>query len=52
MKKQMNYANRREIQYVVLAGESEVENEIYTLKNMQSGEQQVCSIEELVKIIK
>ncbi|MDV7188094.1 histidine--tRNA ligase [Lutibacter sp. TH_r2] len=52
MKKQMNYANRREIPFVVLAGTSEIEENKYTLKNMQSGEQQVCTLEELVKITK
>jgi histidyl-tRNA synthetase len=50
MKKQMNYANRRQIPYVVLAGTSEIENNTYTLKNMQTGEQQECSLQELVKI--
>ena len=50
MKKQMNYANRREIPFVVMVGSTEIENNTYTLKNMQSGEQQVCSLEELIKI--
>ena len=50
MKKQMNYANRREIPFVVLVGSTEMENKNYTLKNMQTGEQQVCSLEELLKI--
>ncbi|MFD1294289.1 histidine--tRNA ligase [Lutibacter holmesii] len=50
MKKQMNYANRREIPFVVLVGADEVKNNIYTLKNMQTGEQQACSLEELLKI--
>ena len=49
MKKQMNYANKRSIPFVVLVGSTEVENNTYTLKNMQSGEQQVCSLEELIK---
>jgi histidyl-tRNA synthetase len=50
MKKQMNYANRREIPFVVMVGSTEVENNSYTLKNMQTGEQQECSLEELLKI--
>jgi len=50
MKKQMNYANRREIPFVVMVGSTEVENNTYTVKNMQSGEQQECSFEELLKI--
>jgi histidyl-tRNA synthetase len=39
MKKQMNYANRKGIQYVILAGESEIAEGVVTLKNMESGEQ-------------
>lgn len=52
MKKQLTYANKREIPYVVLVGSAEIDNENYTLKNMQSGAQQVCSLEELLKITK
>jgi len=51
MKKQMNYANRREIPFVVIVGSNEIENNNFTLKNMQSGEQQVCSLEELVTLV-
>ena len=49
IKKQMNYANRRQIEYVVLAGESELETKTYTLKNMNSGEQQSCDLESLIE---
>ena len=50
MKKQMNYANRREIPLVVIVGSNELENNNYTLKNMQTGDQQVCSLKELLEI--
>ena len=50
MKKQMNYANRREIPFVVIVGSNELENNNYTLKNMQTGDQQVCSLKELLEI--
>jgi len=50
MKKQLNYANRREIPFVVLVGSSEVENNNFTLKNMQTGNQQVCTLKELLQI--
>jgi len=50
MKKQMNYANRREIPFVVIVGSNEIENNNYTLKNMQTGDQQVCSLKELLEI--
>lgn len=50
LKKQMNYANRREIPFVVMVGVNELENNNFTLKNMHTGEQQVCTLEELLKI--
>ena len=50
LKKQMNYANKREILFVVMVGADEIENNKYTLKNMQSGEQEVCSLKELIRI--
>ncbi|MFK5957726.1 MAG: histidine--tRNA ligase [Lutibacter sp.] len=50
MKKQFNYANRREISYVVIVGSDEIKNNNFTVKNMNSGEQKVCNLEELLKI--
>ena len=47
MKKQMNYANRKNIQYVALVGESEIADGVVTLKNMESGEQQKINAESL-----
>ena len=49
MKKQMNYANRREVPFIVLMGSNELENKTFTLKNMQSGEQQTLSLEQLLE---
>jgi histidyl-tRNA synthetase len=51
MQKQMNYANKKEIPYVVLAGESEIMAKIFTLKNMETGEQKSVSAEDLIKIL-
>ena len=51
MKKQMNYANRKQIPYVILAGDSEMEAGKFTLKKMESGEQQLVTSEELIKIL-
>ncbi|MCD4664959.1 MAG: histidine--tRNA ligase [Bacteroidales bacterium] len=39
LKKQMNYANNKNIPFVVLVGENELENNIFTVKYMQTGEQ-------------
>ena len=49
--KQMNYANAKSVPYVVIAGENERLNNIYTLKNMGTGEQQQLPIEEIIKIL-
>lgn len=48
MKKQMNYANRRAIPFVVLVGEEELKNNSFTLKNMATGEQTTLNLEQLV----
>ncbi len=48
MKKQMEYANRREIPYVVIIGNEELEAGVATVKNMQSGEQQKYPFEEMI----
>ncbi len=49
MKKQMSYANAKQIPFVVLAGESEIAQGKLTLKNMATGEQQLLTPEELVQ---
>ena len=51
MQKQMNYANKKEIPFVVLAGESEIMAKIFTLKNMETGEQKSVTAEDLIKIL-
>ena len=48
MKKQMSYANAKQIPFVVLAGENEMQASKITLKNMETGEQQMLSPEELI----
>ena len=48
MKKQMQYANQKQIPYVVLAGESEMAAKSFTLKNMQTGEQAMLTPNELI----
>lgn len=48
MKRQMNYANAKNIPYVVFAGEDEIEKGKLMLKGMQSGEQKLVTAKELV----
>ena len=52
MKKQMNYANKKGISFVVLAGESEINEGTITLKDMESGEQIKIAAEELTAFIR
>lgn len=45
MGKQMGYADKRNIPYVILAGSSELVASTYTLKNMKTGEQQTLTLD-------
>ena len=51
MKKQMSYANAKQIPFVALAGENEMAAGKFTLKNMLSGEQQLIDIEQLINVV-
>jgi histidyl-tRNA synthetase len=51
MKKQMAYANAKQIPFVALAGESEMAEGKITLKNMVTGEQQLLTSDELIAAI-
>ncbi len=52
MKKQMSYANAKNISFVALAGENEISEGKVTLKNMLTGEQKVVGTAELIAEIK
>ena len=52
MKKQMEYANRRGIPYVVIIGSQELDEQAATVKNMVTGEQQKVAFAELAAVLK
>ena len=52
MKKQMEYANRRQIPFVVIIGSEELAAKEATVKNMLSGEQQRVSFADLVSVLR
>ena len=52
MKKQMSYANAHHVPFVALVGETEVAEGKVSLKNMETGEQQSLTIDELIAAIK
>ncbi|MEE9438706.1 MAG: histidine--tRNA ligase [Saprospiraceae bacterium] len=52
MKKQMKYADARKVPYVILIGSEEMENGIFTLKNMKEGSQEKLQLEAIIDILK
>ena len=51
LKKQLNYANKNMIPYVLFYGEEEKENLYFNLKDMNSGNQQKLSKDQLLKVL-
>ena len=51
IKKQMQYANAKQIPFVAMAGETEMGQDKFTLKDMQTGEQQLLSVEQLIQAL-
>jgi len=51
MKKQMTYANKRQIPFVALAGSQEIENNTFTLKNMKDGSQKDVNLMEMIAMV-
>ena len=51
MKKQMKYADQKQIPFVVLIGEEERDSGNLSLKNMKTGEQQKVPLEDLIQIL-
>ena len=47
--KQMTFANNKGIPFVVMAGEDEIKDNVFTLKNMETGEQEKLSIGEIIE---
>ena len=52
IKAKMKYANHLEIPYVILVGEDEINNNVVTLKNMVTGEQETIRLEEAMNRLK
>lgn len=52
MKKQMQYANRNKIAFVLIAGESEMERGLFSVKDMQTGKQTEADKEGVLQIIR
>jgi histidyl-tRNA synthetase len=51
MKKQMEFANKNHIPYVVFVGETEISSNTLTVKNMTTGEQSTVTMEQLLDMM-
>ena len=52
MKKQMQYADRKNVLYTILVGENEIKQNTLTVKNMLDGSQKSMTFEELILTLK
>ncbi|MFN7792999.1 MAG: His/Gly/Thr/Pro-type tRNA ligase C-terminal domain-containing protein, partial [Cyclobacteriaceae bacterium] len=48
LKKQLDYANKKEIPFVIVIGSDEKESGVLTLKDMTKGEQEKLSVDEII----
>ncbi|HKK61869.1 MAG TPA: His/Gly/Thr/Pro-type tRNA ligase C-terminal domain-containing protein, partial [Bacteroidales bacterium] len=51
MKKQMAYANKLNIPYVAVVGNNEIQSNKISLKNMETGDQQTLTFDEVLKTV-
>ena len=49
--KKFKYANKINVKYVIVIGEDEIKNNVVTLKNMTTGEQETLSLEKAIELI-
>jgi len=52
LKKAMEYVNDYQIPFVLIIGEDEIKNKQFTIKNMFTGDQEMCPLEKVINIIK
>ena len=52
LKKQMIYANKKNVPFVAMVGENEMNEGVINLKNMETGEQENVTLEKLITVIK
>jgi histidyl-tRNA synthetase len=49
--KQLDYANALQIPFAAIAGETEMQQQMFTVKNLITGEQQTCTIQTLIGLV-
>ncbi len=51
-KSKLKEANRRSIPFIAIAGEDEVKQNVFSVKNMENGEQKLLSIDEILNLLR
>ncbi|MDH5474309.1 MAG: histidine--tRNA ligase [Cyclobacteriaceae bacterium] len=51
LKKQLNYADKKNVPYVLLIGEEEINSQLFTLKNMIEGKQEKLPLEKIISTL-
>jgi histidyl-tRNA synthetase len=49
IKKQLDYANNKNIQFTLMIGSEEMQSGLLSFKNMQTGEQQKLSVDQILE---
>lgn len=49
--KQLDYANALQIPFAAIAGETEMHQQVFTVKNLITGEQQTCTTQALISLV-
>ena len=49
--KKFKYANNLNVKYLIIIGEDEIKNNVLTLKNMITGQQEMMDIKKAIEII-
>lgn len=52
LKSQLKYSQKLNSDYVVMLGEDEIKNNVFTLRNMAESSQQTVAFEEMIKLLK
>ena len=52
LKAKMKYADKLEIPYVIVVGEDEVKSDVVKIKNMKTGNETECQIQNIANILK
>ena len=52
IKGKFNYANKLQVPYVIVIGEDEIVSNKFSLKNMETGEQELLAVEDIIRKLK